>query len=60
MPYFDPEFNDEHNFESKEDNLDSEISRCRNLVVNGNIFESSDTIEDVAQLCIDNEKFEEY
>ena len=57
MSYLDSDFSGDGSYKEKDQDIDEEIDRCRKILDEGNIYQSVEAIEEIIQLCIENERY---
>ncbi|HEX7358593.1 MAG TPA: hypothetical protein VF270_12855, partial [Ignavibacteriaceae bacterium] len=59
MSLFDSEFSNEEEFELPQENIEEELAACKKILDTGYVYDSVERIEEVAQTCIDIDRFED-
>jgi hypothetical protein len=59
MAEFDSDFNYEKNFDEQDKDIEENINRYKEIVESGGIYECIESIEEIIQLCVDNEFYED-
>src|ERR1035438_446717 len=59
MSFLDSYFNSDENLPVENHNIDEEILRVKEIVKQGNIYSVIESIEEVLQICIENDRYED-
>ena len=57
MSYLDSGYTNDDDFDEKEKDIDQEIENCRKILDEGDIYQAIERVEEIIQLCIENERY---